>query len=182
MRVLLDFFPIAIFVAVYKGVDIYAATAALMVATVIQMALIYRIDGKLSTMHRVTLALILAFGALTLVLKNETFIKWKPTVLYVGMALALAGAVWLGSVNPLQRLLGTQLTLPAPVWANLTWAWVGYFAFMGLINAYVAYFFTTDAWVDFKIWGYIFPVVFILGQALYIARHMKGQGENPNDH
>ncbi|MEY2995006.1 MAG: hypothetical protein RL357_1941 [Pseudomonadota bacterium] len=176
MRILIDFFPIALFVAVYKGVDIYAATATLMAATVVQMFLIYKIEGKLSTMHRATLALILAFGGLTLVLQNETFIKWKPTVLYAGMALLLAGATWIGTLNPLQRLLGSQLKLPAPVWSTLTWAWTSYFAFMSAINAYVAHYFTTDEWVDFKIWGYVFPLVFILGQAVYIARHIN-QGD-----
>ena len=179
MRILIDFFPIALFVAVYKGVDIYAATATLMAATVVQMFLIYKIEGKLSTMHRATLALILAFGGLTLVLQNETFIKWKPTVLYAGMALLLAGATWIGTLNPLQRLLGSQLKLPAPVWSTLTWAWTGYFAFMSAINAYVAHYFTTDEWVDFKIWGYVFPLVFILGQAVYIARHInQGDGSH----
>jgi intracellular septation protein len=181
MRILIDFFPIALFVLVYKTADIYAATATLMASTLVQMWLIYRIEGKLSTMHRVTLALILVFGGLTLVLQNETFIKWKPTVLYAGMALLLAGATWIGSHNPLQRLLGSQLKLPAPVWTHLTWAWIGYFGFMSAINAYVAHFFTTDEWVDFKIWGYVFPLVFILGQALYIARHVN-QGDDSHDH
>lgn len=173
MRMLIDFFPIGLFVAVYKLHDIYTATAVLMAATVVQMLLIRRIEGKLSKMHQITLALILGFGVLTLVLHDETFIKWKPTVLYTGMSVLLAGATLLGRRNPLQSLLGTQLTLPAPVWSRLTWAWVAYFAFMAAINAYVAHYFSTDEWVNFKIWGYVFPIVFILAQAVYVARHIK---------
>ncbi len=181
MRMLIDFLPIGLFVLVYKLQDIYAATAVLMASTVAQMLLIRRIEGKLSKMHQATLALILGFGALTLVLHNEDFIKWKPTVLYIGMSLLLAGAALLGKKNPLQSLLGTQLSLPSPVWSRLTWAWVAYFAFMGAINAYVAHYFTTDEWVDFKIWGYIFPVVFILAQAVYVSRHMQGKDSEAED-
>jgi intracellular septation protein len=175
MRILIDFFPIGLFVLVYKLQDIYMATGVLMAATVVQMLLLHRIEGKLSKMHKATLLLILGFGALTLVLRNEDFIKWKPTVLYTGMALALAGATWLGKRNPLQSLLGTQLSLPTPVWARLTWAWVLYFAFMAAVNAYVAHYFSTDEWVDFKIWGYIFPLVFIIGQAVYVSRHINSE-------
>lgn len=181
MRILIDFFPIGLFVLVYKLDDIYTATAVLMASTVVQMLLIRRIEGKLSKMHQVTLALILGFGTLTLVLQNEDFIKWKPTVLYIGMALLLAGATWLGKKNPLQNLLGTQLSLPAPVWTRLTWAWVAYFAFMGAINGYVAYFFTTDEWVDFKIWGYVFPIAFILAQAVYVSRHIQNDPSEASD-
>lgn len=178
MRMLIDFFPIGLFVAVYKLHDIYTATAVLMAATVVQMLLIRRIEGKLSKMHQITLALILGFGVLTLVLHDETFIKWKPTVLYTGMSVLLAGATLLGRRNPLQSLLGTQLTLPAPVWSRLTWAWVAYFAFMAAINAYVAHYFSTDEWVNFKIWGYVFPIVFILAQAVYVARHIKHEASD----
>jgi intracellular septation protein len=180
MRMLIDFLPIGLFFAVYKMVDIYAATAVLMAATLVQMAVIWRIEGKLSTMHRATLALVLVFGALTLVLRNEDFIKWKPTFLYAGMSLALTVATLIGQHNPLQKLLGTQLKLPTPVWGRLTWAWAAYFAFMSALNAFVAYYFTTDEWVDFKIWGYVFPLVFILGQALYISRHIHEDEEASN--
>lgn len=180
MRMLIDFLPIALFFAIYKTVDIYAATAVLMLATLVQMAIIRRIEGKLSTMHRATLGLVLIFGALTLILRNEDFIKWKPTVLYAGMALGLAAATLIGQRNPLQKLLGTQLRLPTPIWVRLTWAWTLYFAFMSAVNAYVAHYFTTDAWVDFKIWGYVFPLVFILGQAIYISRHIQQDSEAEN--
>jgi intracellular septation protein len=81
----------------------------------------------------------------------------------------------LGKRNPLQSLLGTQLSLPALVWSRLTWAWVLYFAFMAAVNAYVAHYFSTDEWVDFKIWGYVFPLVFIIGQAVYVSRHINSE-------
>jgi intracellular septation protein len=173
MRLLIDFFPIALFFVGYKLHDIYVATAVLMAATVVQTAIIYGIDRRLQTLQKVTLVLILVFGTLTLLLQDERFIKWKPTVMYAGMAIVLAAALWVWKKNFLQMLLGSQLKLPDSVWGRLTVAWVVYFLFMSAINAYVAAFFSTDAWVDFKLWGYIFPVIFLVGQGLYVSRHLK---------
>jgi intracellular septation protein len=177
MRFLIDFFPIALFVAAYKLGDIYTATGVLMAATVVQTGIIYAIDRKLQTLQKVTLMLVLVFGALTLALHDERFIKWKPTVLYASMAIVLAAALWIWKKNFLQILLGSQLNLPAPIWARLTVIWVIYFLFMAGINAYVAAFYSTEDWVNFKLWGYIFPVVFIVGQGLYIARYLKNDSE-----
>jgi intracellular septation protein len=177
MRFLIDFFPIALFVAAYKLGDIYTATGVLMAATLLQTGLIYAIDRKLQTLQKVTLVLVIVFGALTLALHDERFIKWKPTVLYASMAIVLAAALWIWKKNFLQILLGSQLTLPEAVWARLTVIWVAYFLFMAAINAYVAVYYSTEDWVNFKLWGYAFPVVFIVGQGLYISKYLKNDGE-----
>ena len=172
MRLLLDFLPIAVFFAAYKFQGIFVGTAVLMAATAVQMAVIYALDRKLQTMHKITLALILVFGTLTLVLQDERFIKWKPTVLYAAMSIALAVALWALKKNFLKMLLGSQLSLPEAVWGRLTVAWIVYCAFMAALNAYVAAFYSTETWVNFKLWGYAFPVLFIVGQGLYISRHI----------
>jgi intracellular septation protein len=173
MKILIDFFPILLFFGAYKFYDIYVATGVLMAATVLQMVLIYAIDRKLQTMHKITLVLILVFGALTLALQDERFIKWKPTVLYAAMAIALAVALWALKKNFLKILLGSQLTLPDAVWMRLNVAWIVYCAFMAALNAYVAAYYSTETWVNFKLWGYAFPLVFIVGQGLYISRYLK---------
>ncbi len=182
MKLLIDFFPILLFFGAYKLYDIYVGTAVLMVATVAQVALIYGIDRRLQVMHKLTLVLVLLFGTLTLALHDDRFIKWKPTVLYGAMAIALAIAVWVYKKNFLKMLLGSQLELPDPVWMRLNVVWVAYSAFMSLINAYVAAYYSTEAWVNFKLWGYAFPLVFIVGQGFYIARYIKAdepQAPNP---
>jgi intracellular septation protein len=173
MKILIDFFPILLFFGAYKFYDIYVATGVLMAATVLQMVLIYAIDRKLQTMHKITLVLILVFGALTLALQDERFIKWKPTVLYAAMAIALAVALWALKKNFLKILLGSQLTLPDAVWMRLNVAWIVYCAFMAALNGYVAAYYSTETWVNFKLWGYAFPLVFIVGQGLYISRYLK---------
>ena len=174
MKILIDFFPILLFFGAYKFYGIYVGTAVLMGATVAQMALIYAIDRRLQTMHKVTLVLILLFGTLTLLLQDDRFIKWKPTVLYGAMSLALAIALWAFRRNFLKMLLGGQLGLPDSVWLRLNIAWIAYCAFMSAINAYGVMNFSTEAWVNFKLWGYVFPLVFLVGQGIYIAPHLKG--------
>ena len=179
MKILLDFLPIVLFFAAYQAWDIYVGTAVLMAATCVQMAIIYAVDRRLTTMHKATLVLILVFGALTLLLHDERFIKWKPTVLYAAMALALAVALWGARKNFLKLLLGSQLNLPDAVWHRLNIAWIGYALFMAALNAYVALSFSTDAWMAFKLWGYVFPIAFIVAQGLYVARHLQDDPPEP---
>ena len=182
MKIFLDFFPILLFFAAYKlhawfGVGkeeaIYFATPVLMAATVLQMAAIYAIDKKLTAMHKVTLVLILVFGTITLALHDKRFIMWKPTVLYAGMAIALAISIWGMRKSFLKTMLGSQLELPDAVWHKLNVAWVFYAAFMAISNAYVATYYSEDAWANFKIWGYVFPLAFLVGQGFFIAPHLK---------
>jgi intracellular septation protein len=173
MKLLIDFFPILLFVGAYKLYDIYVGTGVLMAATVVQMGLIYTIDRRLQMVQKITLVLVLVFGALTLALHDDRFIKWKPTVLYAAMAIGLAVALWVLKKNFLKLLLGSQLTLPDAVWQRLNLVWVGYCVFMATINGYVAAYYSTEDWVNFKLWGYAFPLAFIVGQGFYIARHIK---------
>jgi len=173
MRLLLDLLPLLLFFGAFKVYGIYVATGVLMAATVIQMGFIWYKEGRLAPMQKATLVLILLFGTLTLVLHDDRFIKWKPTVLYGAMALALAVALWGYKKNFLNMLLGAQLELPARIWTRLNVAWIAYCFFMAAINGYVAAYFSTEAWVDFKIWGYVFPIVFLIAQGLYISPYLK---------
>ena len=175
MKVLLDFLPIALFFGAYKFYDIYVATAVLMVATLAQTATTYAIERKVTTMQKITLALILVFGALTLWLQDERFIKWKPTVLYAAIAIALAVAVAVFKKSFLKAMLGAQIDLPDSVWMRLNLAWIAYCVFMAIVNGYVAAVFSTEAWVNFKLWGYVFPLAFLVAQGFYIAPHLKAE-------
>lgn len=175
MKTLLNFLPLLLFFVAYKLTDIYTATMVLMAASVVEAGIVYAMDKKLSSMQKITLAAILVFGAVTLVLHDETFIKWKPTVLYAVLALVLSVMVWVRKVNFLKSFLGQQLELPDPVWQRLNVVWIVYCGFMAVLNGYVAAYFSTDAWVSFKVWGYVFPLAFIIGQGFYIAPHIKAE-------
>jgi len=181
MKTLLDFLPFVLFFGAFKLYDIYVGTAVLMAATALQMAIVYKLDGRLQTIQKVTLLLVLIFGTLTLVLHDERFIKWKPTVLYTAMSVGLAVAVWVMRKNFLKTMLGNQLELPDTVWHRLNLAWVVYTAFMAAINAYVVVNYSTEQWVSFKVWGYVFPLAFLIGQGFYIAPHLKGVDKPPQD-
>lgn len=180
MKQLLDFMPLVLFALSFFGLRkpygqteaMMIATIVLMIATVVQMGILYALERRLSHMHKLTLVLILGFGLLTVFLRDERFIKWKPTVFYIATAIALAIGLWLKK-NLLQLLLGSQLTLPAQAWQRLVQAWIAYSLAMAALNAYVALQFTTAQWMGFKLWGYIFPLCFVVAQTIYIARFLR---------
>jgi len=174
MKFLFDVFPVVLFFAAFKLADIYVATAVAIAATFVQVGWLKLRRKRVDPMLWVSLAIIVVFGGATLALRDETFIKWKPTVLYWLFAAALAGAVLLFRRNLIRMMLGAQMQLPEPVWARLNWSWTAFFAFMGAANLFVAYNFTTDQWVNFKLFGGVgLMVLFVLGQAMFLARHLE---------
>ena len=171
MQLLADYFPLLLFFIAFKWQGIYVATAVAIAASVIQIAYFgYR--GKVSAVHWLSLAIIAIFGGATLVLQDETFIKWKPTVLYGLFGAVLAAGKLLFRRDLIAALL-KDVSLPAPVWSSVTWSWVAFFAAMAVANWYVAFNFSTDAWVSFKVWGGIgLFLAFALAQGLWLARHI----------
>jgi intracellular septation protein len=178
MKLLIDFFPILLFFIVFKTLGIYAATAVAIVATVAQIGWLRWRNGRVEPMQWLSLGVIVVFGGATLVAQDETFIKWKPTVLYWLMGGGLLVAEYVFKRNGIRALMGSQLELPDPVWRQLLHAWAGFFAAMGVINLWVAYHFDTDTWVNFKLFGGLgLMVLFVLAQAAYLSKHMKHEEE-----
>jgi intracellular septation protein len=173
MKILFDLFPVILFFLVFKLFGVYAATAAAIAATVAQVIWVKYRHGKVDTMLWVSLGIIAVFGGATLFLHDETFIKWKPTVLYWFFASALLFSRALFGKNLMRSLLQEKMTLPDPVWHNLNLAWSGFFAVLGLVNLYVAYNYTLDAWVNFKLFGATgMMLVFIILQAVMLSKYM----------
>jgi intracellular septation protein len=185
MKFLFDLFPVILFFAAFKLAGIYVATATAIAATFLQIGILALLKRKIDTMLWVSLAIIVVFGGATLLLHDETFIKWKPTVLYWLFALALAVSALAFGKNLIRAMLSAQVEVPEPVWARLNWSWAAFFAFMGVANLLVAYNFATDMWVNFKLFGATgLMLVFVLLQAVYLARHMpedKPAQEKPAD-
>ena len=182
MKLFLDFFPIVLFFLAFKAFDIYVATAIAIVATVAQIAWLRYKVGRVEPMQWVSLGVIVLFGGATLVFHDDTFIKWKPTVLYWLMGGALALGHLLFKRNFLQSLMGSQLELPAPVWLRLLWAWTGFFVLMGVLNLWVAYNFDLDTWVSYKLFGGMgLMLVFVVIQALYLSRFIKNEEAAPEE-
>ncbi len=183
MKLLIDFFPIILFFAAFKVWGIYTATAVAIVATVLQIAYLRVRHGKVEPMQWVSLGVIVVFGGATLLAHSETFIKWKPTVLYWLMGGALLIAQLVFRKNLIRSLMGAQMALPDNAWRVLNWSWAGFFAIMGVVNLWVAYTFDTDTWVNFKLFGGLgFMLVFVVAQALYLSRYLKEEEDKqPTD-
>ena len=174
MKFLFDLFPVLLFFIAFKLFDIYVATAAAIAATFLQIGWLKLKRRKVDKMMWVTLIIIVVFGGATLALHDETFIKWKPTVLYWLFGLAIGGAELLFRRNLVRAALGEQVQLPVGVWTRLNWSWAAFFAFMGAANLYVAYNFPTETWVNFKLFGGMgLMLVFVVLQALFLARHIE---------
>jgi intracellular septation protein len=178
MKLLADFFPIILFFAAFKFAGIYVATGVAIAATVIQIAWLRFTRGKVEPIQWVSLAIIVAFGGATIALHDETFIKWKPTILYWVMGAILAAGQLVMRKNLLKSVMGSQLELPEEAWRVMTWSWIAFFALMGVINLWVAFNFDTNTWVNYKLFGGMgLMVVFILGQAVYLSKHVKEEAE-----
>lgn len=198
MKFLFDLLPVILFFAAYKfagaqpeashafasqwlgdGIavtqaPILIATAVTILATFAQIALVWLRHRRVDTMLWVSLAIIVVFGGATLLFHNPTFIKWKPTALYWLFAVVLLGAAKFTGHNLIRRMLEAQIKLPAPVWDRLNLAWAAFFAAMGVLNLYVAYSFSEETWVNFKLFGGTgLMLAFVLGQGFYLSRHLE---------
>ena len=207
MKLLLDFLPILLFFGTFKFAErdaqaaadfatrhfgflvdggvvgptegpVLLATLVVIVATLAQIGVLVARGRKVDLMLWVSLVLVVVLGGATVWFHNETFIKWKPSMLYWAMGLAFWISQLVFRKNLLRALIGEQLTLPPGVWQRLNFMWVAFFAFMGLLNLYVAYSFSTDTWVNFKLFGGIgLMFAFTVAQGLYISRHVQDEAE-----
>lgn len=202
MKLLFDFLPILLFFGSFKYADshkdwaatfatehlgglvsggmvgpaeapVLLATVVVIAATLAQVGWLKARGRKVDLMLWISLGLVVVLGGATLWFHSETFIKWKPTLLYWAMAAALALGPLLTGKNLLRLLLGEQLELPPAVWRRLTVAWVAFFALMGGLNLWVAFNFATDIWVNFKLFGGIgLMLAFAVAQGLYLSRYL----------
>jgi intracellular septation protein len=209
VKLLFDFLPIILFFVAFKVADankaaaaafatshfgfmvsggivgpeeapVLLATVVVVIATLVQVAVLLARGKKVDLMLWVSLALVVVMGGLTVWLHSETFIKWKPTLLYWVMAAAFVVAWFIWRKNLIRVLLGEQLSLPEPVWQRLNLAWAAFFALMGALNLWVAYTFSTPAWVNFKLFGIMgLLAVFALGQGVYLSRHVRDEKQEP---
>ena len=174
MKFLFDLFPVILFFIVFKILGIYAATAAAIVATLVQIGWVKFKHGKVDTMLIASGIIVVVFGGATLVLHDETFIKWKPTVLYWFFALTLVLAELIWNKNFIRNIMQAQIKLPEPVWRKVNHVWAGFFALLGILNLYVALHYSTASWVNFKLFGTTgLMLVFVVIQSAYLSRFME---------
>ena len=175
MKLLLDFFPIAIFFGVYHYTkDMILATAVLIPATIVQIAIAWFKTRKIEKMHIVTLVLIIVMGGATVLLQDKSFIQWKPTVVNWLFAAAFLGSYVIGKKPLIQRMMESQISLPGPQWNTLNALWIAFFTAMGAINIAVFTYYSEETWVNFKLFGMLgLTIVFIIAQGIWLTKHIK---------
>lgn len=181
MRFLFDIFPVVIFFATYKYTDVFTATIAAIGATALQVVWKAIRRQRIDPALWVSFGVVSLFGGATVVLRDDTFIRWKPTVLYWIFATTLIIAKVTFQKNLIKLMMGSELKLEESVWKQLNNAWISFFTAMGCLNLLVAFRnpFCTDAdtclaqWVNFKLFGSIgLMLLFIIGQTVFLARHL----------
>ena len=179
MKLLFDLFPVLLFFIAFKTHGIYVATSVAIAATVLQIIWTKYRHGKVDMMLWVTFAIVSVFGGATLLLHNESFIKLKPTALYWIFSAILLFSNLFFNKNLMRALLHEKIALPVQVWNRLNLVWSLFFAALGFINLYVAYNFSTDSWVNFKLFGFTgLMVIFILAQGAWLAKYIDEKKEN----
>lgn len=174
MKFLFDLLPVLLFFVAFKISGIFAATAVAIAASVVQIAWL-KLRGKtVDNVQWASLAIIVVFGGMTLWLKDPTFIKLKPTVLYGLFAVGLAVSRFAFERNLIRSMMGKQVKLPDPIWDRLNIAWILFFAGLAALNVLIAYNFSEEIWVNFKLFGSLgLTVLFVIGQALWFSRHIQ---------
>lgn len=173
MKFLFDLFPVILFFIAFKFFGIYTATAVAIGATIAQIIYSKLRHGKVDNMLLISGVIITVFGGATLLLKDPTFIQWKPTVLYWLFSLTLLGAQFIFKKNPIRSFMEKQINLPNNVWARLNLAWALLFIALGILNLYVAFNYSQDIWVDFKLFGITgIMFIFIVIQTFVLSKYL----------
>jgi len=181
MQALLEFAPLAAFLVAYYAKDLYTATAVLMVAMALLLAVDFIRERRIPPMHALSAVLVFIFGTATLVLHNQRFIQWKPTVFFWLASIAFLGSAWIGKQTLVQRLLtpalgGEDARVPVSTWKRLNLLWVTFYAFLGALNLLVAFHASERLWVSFKVFGLpIATFIFVAAQVAWLARRPATQ-------
>jgi len=203
MKIFFDFLPIALFFGMFKYAEghkdwaastatdwlgfmvsggvvgpaeapVLLATVVVIIATLLQILWLKARGRKVDTMLWVSLGLVTALGSATIYFHSESFIKWKPTVLYWVMGTSLLIGQLVFKKNGIKSLMGAQMSLPDSVWRNVNFSWVAFFAAMGFLNLWVAFNFPTSTWVNFKLFGGLgLMLVFVVVQAFFLNKYIK---------
>lgn len=183
-KFLFDLFPLILFFVAFKFADIYVATGAAIAAAIIQILWLKATGRKIEATHWINVTVIVVFGGATLLFHDDTFIKWKPTVLYWLFAGILLATRWATGRNLMRKLMGEKIVMPDRAWNRLNDSWAAFFLASGAINLWVAFSgrFTEAQWVNFKVFGLmILLILFVVVQSLWLARHIQTEAESAQD-
>lgn|SRR3990167_2667606 len=174
MQLFYDLLPILVFFIAFKIAGVYVATAAAMIVSLLQVGLYWFYHRKFEKMQTITLVLIIVLGSATLLLHNPIFIKWKPTAINWAFGLVFLGSHFIGKKPLIRHVMEMKIQLPDLIWTRLNLSWATFFFVMGVVNLYVIYHFSTNTWVNFKLFGMFgLTLVFVILQALYLGKYLE---------
>lgn len=180
MQIITDLLPVILFFIAYKKAGIFAATAVAMASTLLLMLLIWVKRGKIDKMLAINGAVITILGGITLLLHDKTYIMWKPTAIYWIGALTLLFSRYAFKRNLIERMLGKMMTPPAATWDKLNLYWIAFLIGMGILNLYVAFHYSEDDWVNFKLFGSTsLMFIFMIVQVFALRSHWVEQNQPP---
>jgi intracellular septation protein len=200
MKLLFDTFPVLLFVGIYYGAgDLFLATGVAIVATILQVAIVWARHRRFEKMHLISAALILVLGGLTIVLRDKAFIMWKPTLVNWAFAVVFLIPQLMGKKTLFERMAGHAIKVPASVWKRANLMWVAFFVFAGAANIYFARDYqelecdqaefanaqalcdtasrSEQSWVNFKLILIGLTFVYVLGIGVYLSRYMEAEDD-----
>ncbi|BEV08679.1 septation protein A [Methylophilus sp. DW102] len=180
MQIITDLLPVILFFIAYKKAGIFAATAVAMISTLLLIGVIWLKRGKIDKMLAINGAVITVLGGITLLLHDKTYIMWKPTAIYWIGALALLFSRYAFKRNLIERMLGKMMSPPAVTWDKLNLYWIAFLIGMGILNLYVAFHYSEDDWVNFKLFGATsLMFIFMIVQVFALRAHWVEQNQPP---
>ena len=174
MYFIVELMPVILFFIFYKIYDIYIATYTIIIFSFFQILLFRYLKGRFQTMQMLTFFLFLCFGGMTIFLKNEIFIKIKPSILYIIMSMIFYISHFIGADKPMiKKIIGGKIRLPMQVWYNLSYSWIAFFIILSLLNLYIACNYETYIWMYFKLFGMmVISICFIILQFIAINKYI----------
>jgi len=177
MKHILEYFPLIAFFIIYYIFDVYTATAVLIGATFLQLILLKLIYNEIERKNWVVFIVVAAFGALTLYFHNDDFIKLKASIIYSVFAIILLGYQFVGQSIP-QKFMGKDIPAPDKIWRNVSYGWAITCIFAAAVNYYIAFNFSLDAWVNFKVFGLMgLTFVMFIITGIYLYKYMPNEEE-----
>lgn len=183
LNIIYEFSLIIVFFLAFKFYDIYVATATIMVGAVLQLFATRFYKGHFEKKQVIVLAVLFLFGGMTLYFHDPIFIKWKPTIIFWILGMVFLGSQFMGAKTLTQRMLAhafeEKSIVPQAIWKRLNLAWAVFFLLLGTANVFVAYYFSTNAWVNFKLYG-IFSALFLFGlaQSIFLTRYLSTENHS----
>lgn len=182
MQSFLEFLPLVVFYVVWKFSDIYWATGSLILMSALHVLFFIVQRKPVPTKAWIFFGLIAVFGGLTIYLQDDTFLKWKVTIINGVFALALVISQYVFKQNIIKKFLGESLSLPEKVWTNLNLSWAAFFAFCAILNLYVAFNFEQETWINFKVFGLTgLMIIFSISSIFALYKYLPKEESNDEE-